>query len=112
MARFYHRRSSPQSKKMLVSLALFLAVAAVFFYCIDSFSADSLRRQEENLENALQRGVISCYAAEGTYPPDLSYLKEHYGVTWNEDLFFVDYRVTAANIYPEITIIPKKGEVP
>ena len=112
MARFYHPKTSPQRKKLLASLALFAAVVTVFFYCIDSFSADSLHRQEENLENALQRSILSCYAAEGAYPPDLAYLKEHYGVTWNEDLFFVDYRVTAANIYPEVTIIPMKGEVP
>ena len=37
----------------------------------------------------------------------LEYLKEHYGLIYNEDLFFVDYRLQGANIFPDVTIIPR-----
>jgi hypothetical protein len=111
MARFQHGRSSSQRGGFLAALVLFLVILAVFLGNINSFSADTLRRQKENLENALQRSITYCYAAEGAYPEDLDYLKEHYGLTWDEDNFFVDYQVRGSNIYPDVTIIQIKGEV-
>ena len=34
-------------------------------------------------------------------------LKAHYGLTYDENLFFVDYQTVGANIYPDVTIIEK-----
>ena len=44
---------------------------------------------------------------EGAYPESLEYLKENYGLIYDEDLFFVDYKVEGSNILPDITIIEK-----
>ena len=65
--------------------------------------------QKESLESALIRNITYCYAVEGSYPESLDYLKEHYGLTYDEDRFFVDYQVIGANILPDVTII-EKGE--
>lgn len=111
MSRFAYERKPSGQKRHLWSLLLFVVVLVVFYVSLDRFSADSTRRQKENLENALQRTITYCYAAEGSYPEDLTYLKTHYGLTWDEDLFFVDYRVSGANIYPDVTILERKGEV-
>lgn len=51
--------------------------------------------------------IVYCYATEGTYPESLEDLKAHYGLTYDEDLFFVDYQTVGANIYPDVTIIEK-----
>ena len=59
------------------------------------------------LEKAVNRSITQCYALEGTYPPDMEYLTAHYGLTYDEDLFFVDYQTVGANIYPDVTIIEK-----
>jgi hypothetical protein len=109
MARFQHGRSPAQRRGTAAAVILFLVILAIFLGSINSFSSDTLRRQEENLENALQRSITYCYAAEGAYPQDLDYLKEHYGLTWDEDSFFVDYQVRGSNIYPDVTIIQRKG---
>ena len=111
MTRFSYEPKSPRRRRYLWSLVLFVAILIVFYVSLDRFSADSTRRQKENLENALQRTITYCYAAEGAYPEDLAYLKTRYGLTWDESLFFVDYRVSGANIYPDVTILEKKGEV-
>ena len=63
----------------------------------------------ETLENALNRSITYCYAVEGAYPQSLDYLKTNYGITYNEDLFFVDYRISGANIFPDVTIIERSG---
>ena len=56
---------------------------------------------------AVIRKKAYCYATEGTYPESLEDLKAHYGLTYDEDLFFVDYQTVGANIYPDVTIIEK-----
>ena len=66
-----------------------------------------MREEYKRLETALQRSVIQCYAVEGTYPPSLDYIKTHYGLTYDKDLFFVDYQPVGSNMRPEVTIILK-----
>ena len=49
-----------------------------------------------------------CYAAEGVYPPDLQYLKDHYGLTYDETEFLVDYEAYGSNLMPEVTVLRKR----
>ena len=86
--------------------ALLLAGWIVIFTCIyRGMSASSTAAQRESLEQALDHAVTTCYALEGMYPPDLEYMKEHYGLIYDEDLFYVDYQPVAANIRPSYYII-------
>lgn len=64
-------------------------------------SAEDLRQ----LEEALRRGCTACYAAEGVYPPDLTYLQEHYGVQVDAERYDVRYSVFAQNLMPDITVL-------
>ena len=111
MGRFQHTTEKRHRTRFWLSLFLSVAVLVIFYTGIDAFSADSIQRQRSNLEHALQRSITYCYATEGSYPQDLNYLKSHYGLTWDESLFYVDYRVSGANIYPDVTILNRKGEV-
>lgn len=95
----------------LRSLLLPLAVLAVLLYFATALSgltngqADQQRRQ---LEQALRRSCVACYAAEGVYPPSLDYLRDHYGIQIDEDRYTVHYEVFASNLMPTITILEKK----
>jgi len=66
-------------------------------------------KQEESLKTALHRSITQCYAVEGCYPPDLKYLEEHYGLTFDEELFFVDYVSYGGNLFPEVTVLRKSN---
>ena len=35
----------------------------------------------------------------------LEYLESHYGLTYDHDLFFVDYQAIGSNIMPDVTIV-------
>ena len=48
---------------------------------------------------------MACYAAEGVYPPNLDYLKEHYGVQVDDARYVVIYSVFADNLMPDITVL-------
>lgn len=55
-------------------------------------------------EEAVRRAAVTCYALEGAYPESYAYLKEHYGVAVNEDIYHVDYAVFASNLMPDVTV--------
>ncbi|RKM55932.1 hypothetical protein D6853_10140 [Butyrivibrio sp. X503] len=87
------------------SVVIFVLVAVFVFLAIDSSGKNTIEKQQESLENALARDIVQCYAIEGRYPPSLSYIKEHYGLVYDDNTFFVDYRPIAANLYPDVTVI-------
>ena len=107
-----HRSSSLLYSKMILSIGMFLLILLFFVQGISSLSDRTRSRQLESLENAIMRDITDCYAMEGAYPEDLEYLKEHYGLTYDERTFFVDYRVSGSNLRPEVTIIERKEPRP
>ncbi len=93
----------------LISLPLlaFVLLFVLFVQGVASVSDTTYAKQEESLHTAIERSVVQCYAVEGTYPPSLSYLEEHYGLIYDHDLFFIDYQIYGSNIFPDITILRK-----
>ena len=105
MARF-----GTKEKKRLglpLSLCLFALILVLFLWSVNRLEADTVQRQRQELETALKRGVLTCYALEGKYPESLQYLKQHYPLHYNEDLFFVDYRIQGGNLMPDITVLER-----
>ena len=94
----------------LLPLIIGLIMIAIFLFGVNYVSSSSLDKQQESLENAIMRDVAQCYAVEGSYPPSLDYLKDHYGLTYNEELFFVDYHAIGDNLMPDVTIIRMEDE--
>ena len=110
MNRFGYRKQALKPFGFLFSVCIFLLILFLFVQGISSLSKSTKKRQKESLENAIMRNITYCYTVEGTYPESLSYLKENYGLTYNEDLFFVDYRISGSNILPDVTIIEREGK--
>ncbi len=105
--RFVSKKEISYSRNLLISLLLF---AVVFIACLIGFTSMNTRLQEEQLQilqDAVTRDITRCYAEEGSYPESLSYLKEHYGLTYDEDKYFVDYQPLGSNILPDVTIIQR-----
>lgn len=88
-----------------ISIAIFFALIIIFFLAVDATGRSSIRKQQDALESAISRDIVQCYAIEGRYPPSLDYLKQHYGLVYDENTFFVDYMPIAANLYPDVTVI-------
>lgn len=105
--RFEAKRNSTGTKLIrFLPLLLSLIILGSFVLGIESVSATTSAKQLESLENALSRSIAQCYAVEGMYPPDLDYLKNHYGLVYDEDAFLVDYQPLGANLAPEVTVLP------
>lgn len=91
-----------------LSIAAFFVVIGLFLYGLSDISKDTTDREEVSLKNALDRSIVSCYCTKGTYPPSLDYIKEHYGLIYDEEVFYVDYRAFGSNIRPDVTIIRRQ----
>lgn len=109
MNRFSSTRKLHRPSSFSLSLLLFFLLLLLFWQGISYVGRSTTQKQEESLRTALERSVSQCYALEGIYPPSLSYLEEHYGLTYDKELFFVDYQAIGSNLLPDITIIRKQG---
>lgn len=107
MRRFQQSKEPSLYKNLILSLLLFALAAGIFYSGIRSLSADTDAAELKTLTEALQRNVVLCYTLEGSYPESLDYLKEHYGIRYDEDKYFVAYEVLGENIMPDITIIER-----
>lgn len=88
--------------------AVLFITAAVFIITGVQQAARQERQEEKRLaEESIRRGVITCYALEGVYPPCYEYLKENYGIQIDEEKFTVFYEIFASNIMPDITVVEK-----
>ena len=98
-------------KKRIIWLAAVavLALAIWFGGSLKGLESGQAQEDRRQLEEAIRRGAVVCYAAEGFYPPNIQYLTEHYGVQINGDLYTVFYEVVAENLMPEITVLEKES---
>ena len=93
----------------LLPVLAFLILFVLFIQGIGSVNESTLNKQQESLETALERSISQCYAVEGSYPPSLEYLEQHYGLLYDEDSFFIDYEYYGSNLQPEVTVLRRTG---
>ncbi len=97
---------------LLLALVLMLFWTFLFSSMAGSLGSGTRKEQELALRDALEHAITSCYALEGVYPPNLQYMKDHYGLTYDENLFCVSYQPVAANIRPEYFILEQDRQNP
>ena len=107
MAVFYIKK-----KHTMHTVIISIAVSATLIIMLAVMSGRILSSNESEqqiiLENAVSRSITECYALDGAYPPDINYLVEHYGLTYDNSRYFIDYQYIGANIPPDVTIIRRK----
>ena len=108
MNRFQKRKSSFRVLRKAGTAVLVAVVFVCFWMSIGSVSEETRQQQKKSLENAIWKDVVQCYAMEGHYPESLTYVEEHYGLTYDKKRFFVDYEVLGSNMIPDITVIEQE----
>ena len=86
-----------------------LLLAVILWFSLSLFRLDEGKSEKgrQQLEDALRKAAVACYAAEGIYPPDVAYLQAHYGVQIDESRYAVAYEVFADNLMPGITVLER-----
>lgn len=91
----------------VISVLLTAVLIVVLLLSIANVGKDSRKDGVRQLETSIRRSVTACYASEGVYPPNLEYLKNHYGLQVNEDRYVVHYTIFAENMMPDITVLER-----
>lgn len=99
------KRTAEYLGKALLWAVILLLAFGFFFYGLRNVREEISEQGRTKLEDAVRRAAVACYAAEGAYPPDIEYLKEHYGLTIDEDRYIVNYDIFAENLMPDITVL-------
>lgn len=88
---------------------LFSAMLAWFIVATLNASSSTEKRELSALETNIENGITMCYAVEGSYPVDIEYLCEHYGLIYDREKYFIDYNRFASNIRPTVTILERRS---
>lgn len=89
------------------SLILAVAILLCFLFALSRLENAHQEAGKQQLEDALRRTAVTCYAAEGFYPPNVDYMVQHYGLQYDERSYRVHYEIFASNLMPEITVVEK-----
>ncbi len=103
------KRTLPGWLRSVLWAILGLAVLIWFFTALTNVGTGQGEAGRQQLENAIRRGAVVCYAAEGMYPPNIDYLRQHYGLQIDESRYDVHYEIFAENLMPEITVLVREG---
>lgn len=90
---------------LIVSLCVFAVITVAAIGLIRGIDSASSKAETELVHNAIRSAALTCYAVEGIYPPNLDYLKEHYGLVYDEKVYTVSYDAFASNIFPDIVVM-------
>ncbi len=85
-------------------LCLFTLVWFALFLFNTNRTQNELSRTQ--LEEALRRSAVACYAEEGRYPDSVDYLIDRYGITVDES-YRIEYDIFGENILPDIKVVEK-----
>ena len=100
------KRSGKRLWRLAIPL-LILCILLWFFTALGHLGAGQAQEGRQQLETALRRAAVACYATEGVYPPTLGYLTEHYGIQIDRSRYSVFYEIFAENLMPQITVLVK-----
>ena len=93
------------AKGILFTVIILAAVIIFFWSAVNGASQKADSSSAATLEKAIKRAAVQCYAIEGFYPSDVSYLENHYGIIIDSSRFTVEYRSFSSNNVPTIQVL-------
>lgn len=88
----------------LASLPFILIALILLIKGVSGYGATNDALTKGNVQKIVETYAVQCYASEGSYPPDLQYLVDNYGLILDEERFIYEYDIFASNVMPEILI--------
>ena len=92
-------------KSALLPILFTVVVILIIGYGLQQTALSSKSEGTRILEDSVRRAVVKCYAVEGSYPENVAYLEDHYGIHIDRTKYIVHYEIFASNIMPDIAVI-------
>lgn len=89
---------------LILTLCVFALLFAGAWRLLSYVGSASEEAQTAMVRDAVRSAALTCYAVEGCYPENVDYLREHYGLRYDADRYFIHYDAFASNIMPDIRV--------
>ncbi len=92
-------------RKEIIGALLIVALLICVWLLISQ--VDSVHHNAENqfVRDAVRNAALTCYSVEGAYPDNLQYLRDYYGLAYDESRYKVTYDAFASNLLPDIYVV-------
>ena len=108
-AHLYKLRLRRSTRALLVAVAVSACLLVAFLITLNASKRRRAGEEAAQLETAIRRACVTCYAVEGRYPADIAYITENYGVIIDTDVYAVRYDAFAENLLPDIAVVRREG---
>ncbi len=95
-------------REILFPVILFLVVLIAAGMAGRYFDHTTTQQSIDLLRQSARKAMVQCYAIEGSYPSDIAYLEDNYGLEYNHEKYFIDYEVFGSNVMPNLEVYEKK----
>lgn len=96
----------------LALLCIITAIVVLFALPLIRQSDQADEKEMQQLARIIDKALVQCYALEGSYPPSIAYLKEHYGLSFS-DKYIITYDTRGiSNLKPDVGIMVNRWSGP
>lgn len=104
----YHDRpresSGRKTAKRTICLVVLLVLVLLLTVLFRRIGSDQDDQAIASLKQNVTQAAVQCYAIEGNYPSDITYLEQNYGVSYNAAKYRVSLVPAEDGSLPEVTV--------
>ena len=97
-------------RELVLAILIFCCVLGLFWYGFNNAARANNAEKLQLTRAAIQKSIVSCYAVEGAYPPDVKYLEDHYGIVIDHNQYIVKYELAGSNVMPSVEVLEKGSD--
>ncbi len=98
-----------EHRKEIIVVLLMAALLCGVWLLVSRVDSAQNGAEGQFVRDAVRNAALTCYAVEGAYPEDLQYLRDHYGLAYDESRYMVTYDAFASNLLPDIYVVEVRG---
>lgn len=87
--------------------AIVVFALLIFLSAVTNLDDGRVSEDKKQLEEVINKALVSCYSIEGAYPTSVEYLLDNYGIQYNEEEYVIKYEFYASNLKPDITVLER-----
>jgi len=104
MLHIYPSRKKGTRLRVIIPVIIIIGIACIALSWFLNISDSKTREHVNSMRQASITALRNCYAIEGSYPQDISYLEQHYGLIIDHKKYIVSYDFLGSNILPDVRV--------
>lgn len=99
-----YREQARKRRRLAVWALVIVVLAVVVFFAVGAAQASTREQSTLSVRNSIIDAAKQCCAVEGSYPPSIEHLEEHYGLIVNHNDYVISYEWLADNMLPSVVV--------